>query len=382
MTQDVHGNLPHRRHPTAPRGPSGTRAAQMRRGWWRGMLGCKRNRNHHVLGRGRGTQMGRHAAALVMLSAFLLPSSPSLEARADTPLLDAVKNHDGATVDTLLAAGVDVDAAQPDGATALHWAVQLDDAAIVERLILAGATVDATNEYGVTPLSLACSNAGAALVERLLEAGADPQPRASHRRDAADAGGEHRQRQGGRGAHRARRRRASGRSRTGTDTPHVGDLGRPPGRGGSPDRAGGRRRRPLDRGIHAAVVRGAGRRRRHGPIAVGRGRRCPRRDGERHERTAAGDAARPGAHGHPPSGARSGPERRRPRLHPTPLGGRVLADGVERPERHRHRPRRRVACAARHPWRQGPARPRPAGPRRRPRRSTRVDPATGQGTVS
>ena len=118
--------------------------------------------------------MGRHAAALVMLSAFLLPSSPSLEARADTPLLDAVKNHDGATVDTLLAAGVDVDAAQPDGATALHWAVQLDDAPIVERLILAGATVDATNEYGVTPLSIACRNRSAPLIERLLEAGADP----------------------------------------------------------------------------------------------------------------------------------------------------------------------------------------------------------------
>ena len=118
--------------------------------------------------------MGRSAVAVVMLGVALLPSSPTLEARADTPLLDAVKNHDDAAVEALLTAGVDVDAAQPDGATALHWAVHLDDAPIVERLILAGATVDATNEYGVTPLSVACSNGSVALVERLLEAGADP----------------------------------------------------------------------------------------------------------------------------------------------------------------------------------------------------------------
>ena len=118
--------------------------------------------------------MGRLAAGLVMLSIALSSSSPRLEARADTPLLDAVKNQNGAAVEALLSDGVDVDATQPDGATALHWAVHLDDVAIVERLLLAGATVDATNEYGVTPLSIASGNSGAPLVERLLEAGADP----------------------------------------------------------------------------------------------------------------------------------------------------------------------------------------------------------------
>ena len=118
--------------------------------------------------------MERGAAALVMLSAVLSSSSLTLEARADTPLVDAVKRQDGAAVEALLTAGADADAAQPDGATALHWAVHLDDAPIVEQLILAGATVDATNEYGVTPLSIACGNGSAPLVERLLEAGADP----------------------------------------------------------------------------------------------------------------------------------------------------------------------------------------------------------------
>ena len=118
--------------------------------------------------------MGRSTLALVMLGTVLWPSNTTFAARADTPLVEAVKSHDGAGVEALLAAGIDVDAAQPDGATALHWAVHLDDTPIVERLLLAGATVDATNEYGVTPLSVACSNGSAPLVERLLEAGADP----------------------------------------------------------------------------------------------------------------------------------------------------------------------------------------------------------------
>ena len=118
--------------------------------------------------------MERSALALVVLGAALLPSSSTLVARADTPLVDAVKRHDGAAVEALLAAGADVDAAQPDGATALHWAVHLDDAPIVERLLQAGATVDTTNDYGVTALSIACGTGSAPLVERLLEAGADP----------------------------------------------------------------------------------------------------------------------------------------------------------------------------------------------------------------
>ena len=118
--------------------------------------------------------MGRSALALVGLAATLLSSSTAVEAHAGTPLVEAVKNHDRAAVEALLTAGADVDAAQPDGATALHWAVHLDDAPIVERLLLAGATVDATNEYGVTPLSIASANGSAPLVGRLLEAGADP----------------------------------------------------------------------------------------------------------------------------------------------------------------------------------------------------------------
>jgi ankyrin repeat protein len=62
---------------------------------------------------------------------------------------------------------------EPDGTTALHWAVRRGDAAEVERLLAAGADASARNRYGVTPLSLAAEAGDAETVGRLLRAGAD-----------------------------------------------------------------------------------------------------------------------------------------------------------------------------------------------------------------
>ena len=65
-------------------------------------------------------------------------------------------------------------AAQPaDDATLLHRAVHEGDTATVERLLGAGGEVDAATRHGVTPLALASARGHAALVETLLEAGAD-----------------------------------------------------------------------------------------------------------------------------------------------------------------------------------------------------------------
>jgi len=44
-------------------------------------------------------------------------------------------------------------AADPDGTTALHWAVYKNDADLVTKLIKDGANVNAVNEFGATPMS-------------------------------------------------------------------------------------------------------------------------------------------------------------------------------------------------------------------------------------
>jgi ankyrin repeat protein len=104
----------------------------------------------------------------------MLAASAVAAAAPDTRLPEAARAADRETVTQLIAAGSPVDAADPDGTTALHWAVFHDDLAMLGRLLDAGANVNAANRNGATPLTLACTNAGAAVVERLLKAGADP----------------------------------------------------------------------------------------------------------------------------------------------------------------------------------------------------------------
>jgi ankyrin repeat protein len=95
-------------------------------------------------------------------------------AAGEPPIISAVKRADAQAVRTALTQGGDVNAAAPDGTTALHWAVHHDSGELVNLLIRAGAAVKAANRYGVTPLALACINGSAAIVEALLTAGADP----------------------------------------------------------------------------------------------------------------------------------------------------------------------------------------------------------------
>jgi ankyrin repeat protein len=66
-----------------------------------------------------------------------------------------------------------VSTSDPDGTTALHWAVHNDDVPLAERLIKAGANVNAKNEYGATPMSEAAVAGNVAMLELLLKAGAD-----------------------------------------------------------------------------------------------------------------------------------------------------------------------------------------------------------------
>src|SRR5215475_13852618 len=107
---------------------------------------------------------------IIVLSLMLAVPAIAVERAA---LADAAERRDQAGVRALLQTGADVNAAQVDGTTALHWAAYNDDADTVALLLRAKANVNAVNRYGVLPLELACTNGSAAIVKLLLEAGAD-----------------------------------------------------------------------------------------------------------------------------------------------------------------------------------------------------------------
>jgi uncharacterized protein len=110
-----------------------------------------------------------HGLAYIGLSALLIGAAGNL------PLIDAARNADHDAVGRLLRQSkVDVNATEPDGTTALHWASYRDDGESADLLIRAGARVNAANDLGATPLWTASVNGSAAMVRRLLAAGADP----------------------------------------------------------------------------------------------------------------------------------------------------------------------------------------------------------------
>jgi len=94
-------------------------------------------------------------------------------ALAASDVADAVMRRDPASLERLLSAKADVNAAQADGSTALHWAAYHGDTHAATALLAAGARATALTDTGMTPLELACEAGNADLVRLLLEAGAD-----------------------------------------------------------------------------------------------------------------------------------------------------------------------------------------------------------------
>lgn len=107
--------------------------------------------------------------------------SVSLAAAPETaPVAAAAQARDAAAVRALLKDGADVNAAQGDGMTALHWAAINAESEIASMLLYAGANWRATTRLGgYVPLHLAAQSGSAPIVDLLLNAGADASLRTS-----------------------------------------------------------------------------------------------------------------------------------------------------------------------------------------------------------
>ena len=108
----------------------------------------------------------------IVVSAMVLGAW--LQAAGPAPVADAAMKRDAEAVRTLLKNGEDVNAAQGDGMTALHWAARNGDRDLTQMLLYAGANVKATTRLGgYTPLLMAADQGHAGVIAALVSGGAD-----------------------------------------------------------------------------------------------------------------------------------------------------------------------------------------------------------------
>ena len=125
--------------------------------------------------KGRKTGAGRRERPGALVAALILTLLVSAATPPDSPVADAAMRGDHGSVRGLLQQGADVNAAQGDGMTALHWAADRGDLGMARMLVYAGAGLDAVTRMAeYTPLHLASRAGHGAVVRALLEAGSDP----------------------------------------------------------------------------------------------------------------------------------------------------------------------------------------------------------------
>ncbi len=121
---------------------------------------------------------GISVASTVLAPGYHLGATPP--AAEDAPVVEAAARGDIEEVRALLRAGADVNAAQGDGMTALHWAAMRGDAEMAAVLLYAGANLESATRLGAyTPLHLASQAGRAEAVGVLLKAGAAATARTS-----------------------------------------------------------------------------------------------------------------------------------------------------------------------------------------------------------
>jgi uncharacterized protein len=115
--------------------------------------------------------------ALTILAIAVTAQSGALFAQAQTPMRAqvavAAQNNDVEAVRALLKQGGDVNGAQGDGMTALHWAANNANADLARMLIYGGANLKATTRLGgYLPLHLAAQAGAAQVIQELTKGGA------------------------------------------------------------------------------------------------------------------------------------------------------------------------------------------------------------------
>ena len=112
----------------------------------------------------------RSEALAALATAVLLATNPA----PDAPVADAAMRGDLEAVKALVDQGADVNLAQGDGMTALHWAAIHDHDELVKILTDAGANLEAGTRIGAhTPLHVASREGSSSALEALLAAGAN-----------------------------------------------------------------------------------------------------------------------------------------------------------------------------------------------------------------
>ncbi len=104
-------------------------------------------------------------AAFILMTGMIQPGFAALVDMAEYQDWDGLQSS---------ISSEDVNVQQPDGTTALFWAVYYDQANMVSLLIDAGADVNVANRYGLTPTIQAAINGNSEIITILLDAGADP----------------------------------------------------------------------------------------------------------------------------------------------------------------------------------------------------------------
>lgn len=108
-----------------------------------------------------------------IVAAVVFVGLAGLAEAADAPLAAAIKKGDRAAALLLLSRKADVNVAEANGTTPLHYAAYREDVDLVERLLKAGAKPSVANEFGSTPMSEAAAVGNAAIIRLLLQAGVD-----------------------------------------------------------------------------------------------------------------------------------------------------------------------------------------------------------------